>query len=86
MLESTIKVFSKGQQDDCYNIHNRVHYIATDLKNAEKLMQQGRFFDAMDLIRQSNINAQITEEAIATFVKGLQEAGLWGENNNAIQK
>ena len=77
MSESIKKVFSKGQQDDCYDIHNRVHNISTDLINAQTFLLQGRFFDAMDLVRTSNVNAQLVEQAIVEFVQSLKQTGLW---------
>jgi len=68
---------SKEQKDYCYKILQLLHDIVTDTKNADLLMHQGKFFKALDMVRQSNQFAQIGEKEVGTFVKSLQDSKLW---------
>jgi len=74
---SDISELTEDQKDSCYKILKILHDIVTDTKNADLLMHQGKFFKALDMVRQSNQFAQIGEREVATFVKSLQDSKLW---------
>ena len=74
---SNHSVLSKDDQDYFYRFVQFFHEISTDLKNSEHLMEQGKFFKAMDYIRQCNIKAQIGERDVGKFVQELKERGWW---------
>jgi len=74
---SNHSVLSNEEQDYLYRFVQFFHEISTDLKNAELMMDQGKFFKAMDYIRQCNIKAQIGERNVGEFVEDLKRKGWW---------
>jgi len=74
---SNHSVLSKDDQDYLYRFVQFFHEISTDLKNAELMMEQGKFFKAMDYIRECNIKAQIGERDVGEFVQELKDKRWW---------
>jgi len=74
---NALRQLSKDQQDYCYKILQMLHDITTDTHNADLLMHQGKFFKALDMVRQANQFAQIGESDLAKFVKSLIDSKLW---------
>lgn len=68
---------TKDQKDFCYEFVRFFQEIADDMKNADNLMHQGKFFDAMDHIRVCNSKAQIGTLKVKEFVVDLQKDGKW---------
>jgi len=74
---SNHSVLSKDDQDLCYRIIQMIHDIEIDTGNADKQMNDGRFFDAMDNIRTSKSKSQIAQHDLAIFVNSLRDKKLW---------
>jgi len=74
---SDVSGLTKEQKDYCYKIVKLLHDIVTDTKNADNMMHQGKFFNALDMVRQSNQFAQIGERELGKFVKSLKDSKLW---------
>jgi hypothetical protein len=68
---------TKEQQDYFYRFIEAFHMISTDLRNADNLMHGGKFFDAMDRIRECQQTAMILEQKVVDCVNALREDNKW---------
>lgn len=68
---------TEDQKDFYYSFLNYFHDISTELRNADMLMHSGKFFDAMDKIRQCQQNALIGEEKVKECVEKFKKNGNW---------
>lgn len=74
---SNHSALTEDQKDYCYEFLRFFQEIADDLKNADMLMHQGKFFDAMDFIRTCNSKSQIGTVRVKEFVQNLQKDNKW---------
>lgn len=68
---------SKEQQDFFYHFVESFHHISTDLRNVDILLHNGKFFDAMDKVRECQQMALISEEKVKECVKLLNKENKW---------
>ena len=68
---------TKEQQDYCYEFNRFFQEIADDMTNCERLMKQGKFFDAIEFIQTCNVQSNIGKGKVLEFVKELKESNLW---------
>jgi len=74
---SELEKLSKEEQDSFYRVHQMIKEVEDDLRTCENMMLNGRFIEAMDYIKTSNVKSQITQKDLAEIVQNLKNKNIW---------
>jgi hypothetical protein len=74
---SELEKLTKEEQETFYKIHQFMKEIQDDLRTTEDMMLKGRFIEAIDYIRSSNVKSQLGQRDLIELVQKLKDKNIW---------